>query len=221
MTVRTALRLIPLLARISASLMPLLLASCSTVQDDLHSGPPAPQTVPKLAQLQFGPQAAYGLCAEPNCPVVTRKTIATTATLQMGPGVTPPPPIVGANPPVRAPIPPARSVAVYFRVGDSHLSESAKATLNSALTGAAQVKRIAIFGRTDNTGSETLNGNLADARAESVANYIRAKHPEFADALKQSYQGTCCYVASNDTAEGRRLNRRVEVLITTEAPRLP
>lgn len=221
MTIRPALKHSPFLARISAALVPLLLASCSTVQDDLHSGPPAPQSAPKLAQLQFGQQAAHGLCAEPNCPVVTRKTIATTATQQVGPGVTPPPPTVTANPPVRAPIPPARSVAVYFRVGDSHLSESAKATLNSALTGAAQVKRIAIFGRTDNTGSDALNSNLADARAETVANYIRAKHPEFSDALKQSSQGTCCYMASNDTAEGRRLNRRVEVLITTEAPLLP
>lgn len=110
---------------------------------------------------------------------------------------------------------------MYFRVGDPHLSESAKATLNNALTVEAEVKRIAIFGRTDNTGSETLNSNLADARAESVANFIRSKHPEFSSALKQSSQGTCCYVASNETAEGRRLNRRVEVLITTEAPRLP
>lgn len=216
MTLQSAFQRRPLLVRIASLLVSSILASCSTVQDDSQSGLPEPQTVPRLAQLNFGQRAGFGLCSEPNCPAVTRKTIATSPNRQDGIGDASPTPMVTTNQPVRTPIataPHARSVAVYFRVGDASLSDPAKATLDNALASAEKVQRIAIFGRTDSTGSEVRNSNLASARAQSVAIYIRSKHPELVGALKQSSQGSCCYVTSNDTAGGRQLNRRVEVLI--------
>lgn len=224
MTQPTTARRMHLSYRLSELLVTWFLASCSNMQDDPHSAPPRHQTLSKLVQLNFGQQAEFDLCAEPNCPTVTRKTIAAAPNRQPAPGDIAPTQIATVNQPIQSARPTAprvRPVVVHFRLGDASLSESDKAILDSVIASEVGVQRIAISGRTDGTGSVGLNDNLATARAQSVEDYIRSKYPTLAQVLTRSAQGTCCYVATNGTTDGRRLNRRAEVLITSDASKQP
>lgn len=69
-----------------------------------------------------------------------------------------------------------------------------------------------IIGHTDSTGSEQYNQQLSERRAGSVASYlsVRGVNP---GRLYASGRGELEPRASNDTAEGRRLNRRVDLYI--------
>ena len=70
---------------------------------------------------------------------------------------------------------------------------------------------IDIRGRTDELGSTGLNDVLARNRALAVRDYLRALHLTEATTIRLSAKGACCYVADNDTKEGRAANRRVEI----------
>ena len=70
---------------------------------------------------------------------------------------------------------------------------------------------IEIRGRTDELGSAAFNELLARNRALAVRDYLRAQHLPEMTTIRLSFKGACCYVAGNDTAEGRAANRRVEI----------
>lgn len=76
---------------------------------------------------------------------------------------------------------------------------------------------IVVSGHTDNTGNPQLNQWLSLARAEAVRNWMRdtGDVPESCFAV-QGY-GESRPVATNDTAEGRALNRRVEISLVPQA----
>ena len=82
---------------------------------------------------------------------------------------------------------------------------------------------IVVSGHTDNTGNPELNQTLSLKRAESVRNWMRdtGDVPETCFAV-QGY-GESRPVATNDTPEGRALNRRVEISLVPQADacRLP
>jgi len=69
---------------------------------------------------------------------------------------------------------------------------------------------IVVAGFTDSTGSESYNQALSERRAESVASYLKGK-----DILAARFEvvgfGETNPAADNSTAEGRSLNRRVEL----------
>ena len=69
----------------------------------------------------------------------------------------------------------------------------------------------------NNTGSQRLNQTLSQKRAESVRNWMRdtGDVPESCFAV-QGY-GESRPVATNDTVEGRALNRRVEISLVPQA----
>lgn len=71
---------------------------------------------------------------------------------------------------------------------------------------------ILIEGHTDNTGAEDYNLQLSDWRAEAVSRFINEKGVKNGRITMQGY-GESQPVASNETAEGRQQNRRVEVAI--------
>lgn len=71
---------------------------------------------------------------------------------------------------------------------------------------------ILLAGHTDSTGSEEYNLGLSRRRAESVANYLTTQNVDSARFAVEGY-GKSDPVASNETAEGRAENRRVEVAI--------
>ncbi len=69
--------------------------------------------------------------------------------------------------------------------------------------------RIVANGYTDNTGSQATNKRISQARAESVATYLRetAKIPQAIEAIGN---GSNNPIASNETKDGRAKNRRIE-----------
>ena len=69
-----------------------------------------------------------------------------------------------------------------------------------------------ISGHTDNQGSDKLNIPLSKARAASVVSWLTA-HGVAADRLEPEGFGASRPVADNATANGRALNRRVEVAL--------
>ncbi len=69
-----------------------------------------------------------------------------------------------------------------------------------------------LAGHTDSTGSEEYNLELSQRRAQSVANFLTTQNVDPARFSVEGY-GQSDPVASNDTAEGRAQNRRVEVAI--------
>jgi outer membrane protein OmpA-like peptidoglycan-associated protein len=72
--------------------------------------------------------------------------------------------------------------------------------------------RVAIEGHTDATGSESANRSLSQQRAEAVQQYLTAEAGIAPSRLRAIGKGESNPVASNDTAEGRQSNRRVELV---------
>lgn len=71
---------------------------------------------------------------------------------------------------------------------------------------------IHVVGHTDAVGSETYNRGLSRRRAESVGLALRSDGVN-GDRLIYEGRGEAEPVASNDTDEGRRRNRRVDIVI--------
>ncbi|EXJ15144.1 Outer membrane protein [Imhoffiella purpurea] len=72
--------------------------------------------------------------------------------------------------------------------------------------------QLAIAGHTDNTGSAEYNMDLSRRRAAAVENYLASDgvHPS---RMESRGYGMTRPVASNNTEQGRRLNRRVDIVI--------
>ncbi len=106
--------------------------------------------------------------------------------------------------------------AVLFDVGQADLKPQAQAELGAA---AAQLKamgsaiRVTVEGHTDSTGSDADNLRLSEARARAVWSRLSSDIDLPASAVTIRGLGESRPVASNDTDEGRALNRRVEVLV--------
>ena len=71
---------------------------------------------------------------------------------------------------------------------------------------------VVVEGHTDSIGTATLNKTLSTKRAISVANYLAA----LAGGYKIGYvgYGESRPIASNETKEGRAINRRVDLVVT-------
>ncbi|MEX3791481.1 OmpA family protein [Paraburkholderia sp. BR14374] len=101
-----------------------------------------------------------------------------------------------------------------FATDSAVLSSAAKASLDNFLrvNEGINFRRVTIIGYTDSTGTRAHNQKLSEARAQSVLKYLRNR-----GLMAQSFvaEGAAADdpVASNATAEGRALNRRVEVRI--------
>ncbi len=70
-----------------------------------------------------------------------------------------------------------------------------------------------VVGHTDSTGSLAYNQKLSVRRADSVGDYLQGQGVEPARFII-SGAGPSFPVASNNTPEGRALNRRVEIVLT-------
>ena len=71
---------------------------------------------------------------------------------------------------------------------------------------------LTIVGHTDSTGSAQHNQSLSERRAQAVETYFR-QQGVVPQRLESQGQGERTPRASNATAEGRQLNRRVEIYI--------
>ena len=71
---------------------------------------------------------------------------------------------------------------------------------------------ILIEGHTDNTGSDEYNLDLSQKRAQSVSNYLASLNVDPTRFTIMGY-GESQPIATNETAEGRAQNRRVDLAI--------
>ena len=71
---------------------------------------------------------------------------------------------------------------------------------------------VEVAGHTDSTGTEAYNQSLSERRASSVSAYLRSREV-LPDRLITVGVGETRPIATNDTAAGRSLNRRVEITI--------
>jgi OOP family OmpA-OmpF porin len=106
-----------------------------------------------------------------------------------------------------------------FQSGSTKLGEGAVASLDAiaAYLAAHPSRRVLFVGHTDATGSLAANQRVSLQRAEAAVAYLRTRHGTDAAQISAEGAGYLSPVASNLTAEGRELNRRVEaVLLSTE-----
>jgi outer membrane protein OmpA-like peptidoglycan-associated protein len=75
---------------------------------------------------------------------------------------------------------------------------------------------VVIEGHTDSTGSEALNKELSRKRAESVQQYLIHNLVLPAEKVMARGYGSSRPLASNATAPGRAINRRIDVIIKPE-----
>jgi outer membrane protein OmpA-like peptidoglycan-associated protein len=110
-----------------------------------------------------------------------------------------------------------------IKINDIIYFDTAKATIqersNDLLTELAKVinehpeiKKIRIEGHTDSKGDDLSNLRLSQARAESVAAWLKS-HGVDGSRLDAAGFGEMRPIATNDTEEGRSQNRRVEFII--------
>lgn len=74
---------------------------------------------------------------------------------------------------------------------------------------------IEINGHTDNIGKEADNQKLSEKRAEAIVDYLVSKGIE-KRRLSAAGFGSTQPIASNETEEGRKKNRRATFLIRTQ-----
>jgi OmpA-OmpF porin, OOP family len=99
-----------------------------------------------------------------------------------------------------------------FEFNKSNLLPSAYTVLNQ-LSESMKSKpetRWRVEGHTDAIGSDSYNMDLSRSRAESVVNYLVSKEID-RNRLEIVPLGKSSPIASNDTQEGRSMNRRVEI----------
>ncbi len=100
---------------------------------------------------------------------------------------------------------------VEFETKSYALTEKGKALLDEVLAAldAAPEIRVLIAGHTDNTGSADANQLLSEQRANAVLEYL-VEHGQDPARFDTIGYGETRPIASNDTAEGRARNRRIE-----------
>lgn len=104
---------------------------------------------------------------------------------------------------------------VTFATDSAQISAAFEDTLNqvAATITEYQDTRVQVIGHTDSTGSASYNQQLSERRAQAVANYLINRGVAPARLSTFGY-GETQPVASNDTPDGRRQNRRVEIVLT-------
>jgi len=111
-----------------------------------------------------------------------------------------------------------QSLSVHFRSGSAELTDLAKEEIDDA---AAKLRNenmkgwlIEVIGYADSQGTSARNRSLSERRAQAVINYLVTKYSLPMRRMVQPFgYGDSRPVATNETREGRSLNRRVEINI--------
>jgi outer membrane protein OmpA-like peptidoglycan-associated protein len=104
--------------------------------------------------------------------------------------------------------------SITFDTNKSNIKPIFSSTLNKVAQTLAEDNKSAILvtGYTDNTGNDSINIPLSQARAQSVKNYLVSQGVSSSRSDAQGL-GSSNPIASNATAAGKEQNRRVEISI--------
>lgn len=83
--------------------------------------------------------------------------------------------------------------------------------LSAMLRSYKDVRKVEVVGHTDSNGSSSYNQALSERRAQTVKDWLQSVVPGF--PVIATGAGESSPLASNDTREGRSLNRRVEIKV--------
>ncbi len=108
-----------------------------------------------------------------------------------------------------------RLTGLGFRPGGAELGGAAESILRKALEAIALFPRaeIIVEGHTDSVGSDASNQRLSEARASAVARRLSENLALPAGRIQPVGYGESRPIATNETEAGRRLNRRIDVVI--------
>ena len=108
---------------------------------------------------------------------------------------------------------PVADVSVTFGFDKAVLTKDDREQLDNFAAQLASAKGfiLEVTGGTDSTGSAQYNYDLSQRRADAVVQYLASKYGVAAHRFYLIGIGKDKEVAPNTTAEGRKLNRRVEV----------
>jgi len=109
------------------------------------------------------------------------------------------------------------SGSLLFPSGEEELSPIARRNLDQvadAIQSQPVGTDVTVEGHTDNTGSDTQNMQLSTHRAQAVADHLIQRGVP-SDHVRVIGYGEKQAIASNDTAEGRASNRRVEIVVNS------
>lgn len=103
---------------------------------------------------------------------------------------------------------------ILFDYDSSALRSASRTTLSDLAQNFRQYpdNRIIVEGHTDSAGSDAYNQRLSEQRASNVADYLIDQGVAASSITVYGF-GEARPKASNDTAEGRQRNRRVEIHI--------
>ena len=106
---------------------------------------------------------------------------------------------------------------ILFTSGKAILTDEAKASLIPFATSLKNNPQtdVAIYGHTDNTGTDAVNQPLSEKRALAVKDFLVAQG--VANKLTAQGLGSTSPIGDNATTEGKKANRRVEINITANA----
>jgi outer membrane protein OmpA-like peptidoglycan-associated protein len=105
---------------------------------------------------------------------------------------------------------------VYFKFDSAQLTAADKQKLDlisTRLKREAPSAQLRVSGHTDSVGTDKYNKTLSQKRATSVTNYLVSSGIPRSSFVAVVGEGESRPVADNKTAEGRALNRRVEIKI--------
>ncbi len=105
--------------------------------------------------------------------------------------------------------------AFNFEIGKSEIGTENYELLEKILVATREFKspHLLIMGHTDSTGSNALNMELSQQRAQAVSSFMQKIGKIDPKIIEAKGYGKTRPVASNETAEGRTRNRRIEVMI--------
>ncbi|MFT4732978.1 MAG: outer membrane protein OmpA-like peptidoglycan-associated protein [Gammaproteobacteria bacterium] len=103
---------------------------------------------------------------------------------------------------------------ITFASGNASIAQGFLSVLDSVVLVLTEFNRtlVVVSGHTDNTGSDSLNQNLSEKRAQSVSDYFY-NSGIIRDRLDVIGFGETQPIASNGTEQGKKKNRRVEIAL--------
>jgi outer membrane protein OmpA-like peptidoglycan-associated protein len=110
---------------------------------------------------------------------------------------------------------------VLFDTGQATLKSGAYGTLDRLATALRDKsgRKVLIEGHTDNVGSDESNQGLSERRAQAVQSALMQRDVARSQMTALG-KGENFPIASNDSADGRQSNRRVELIFTEDQTRV-